>query len=166
MREQRGNCVWREGTPGRLKSKKMFGEGDDILRPLPQWRHAELELAKTMEQVLTKTPRRNSGIEILIGCGHNADIYFDFAMAAQPVERMPIEHAQQLYLGLNLQFSDFIEKKRAFVGEFEQTGFGGISAGESTFFVSEKFALYQIFRQGCAINIDGWPSTAERRLMD
>jgi hypothetical protein len=38
---------------------------------------------------------------------------------------------------LQLQFADFIEEKRTFVGQFEQTGLGGIGARKRAFFIAE-----------------------------
>src|SRR5258708_1146832 len=99
----------------------MFGQSDDILRPLPQRRHAKLKLAETMKEILAKAALGHRGVEILIGGGDNAHIDFDLAVAAEAVEGISIQYAQELHLSLELQFADFIEEERALVGEFEQT---------------------------------------------
>src|SRR5271165_3239010 len=119
----------------------MFGQGDDIFRPLAQRGHAQLKLAQAMKQVLTEAPGLHGGFEILVGGGDDTHVYFDLAMPAQTVERLAIENAQQLDLRLRLQFSDFVEEERSLVGQFKKPGLGSVGAAEGTLFVSEKFAL-------------------------
>src|SRR5260370_42653341 len=104
----------------------MFGQSDDILRPLAQRRHAKLKLAETMEEILAEAALGHGGVEILIRGSDNAHIDFDLAVAAKAVEGISIKHAQELHLGLELQFADFIEEERTLVGEFEQTCARGI----------------------------------------
>src|SRR5690348_18046466 len=130
----------------------MFGKGDNILRPLAQRRHAKLKLTETMEQVLAEAAVFDRGFEILVRGSHDAHVNFDLAMAAEPVKRLAVEHTQQLYLRLQLQFADFIEEKRALVGEFEQSRLRGVGATEGTFLISEEFALHQILGKGCAVD--------------
>jgi len=97
----------------------------------------KLKLAETMKKVLAKTPRRDSGVEILIGGGDDADIYGDLTVASQTVEGRSVQHAQKLNLSLKLQFADFIEEERALVGELKQAGLGRIRASKCALFIAE-----------------------------
>src|SRR5580704_10722106 len=146
MREQRGDGIGCKRATGILDAEEVLGQGDDILGTLPQRRHAKLKLAETVKKILAKTAGAYGSVEILIGGGDDTDIDCDLAMASEAVEGRTIQHAQQLDLGLKLQFPDFVEEKRAFVGQFEQAGLGGIGAGEGAFFIAEQLALDQILR--------------------
>src|SRR5271168_4502897 len=108
----------------------MFGQRDDVFGPLPQRGHAELKLAETMKKILAKAAGGDGSVEILVGGGNYTDVDRDFTVASQAVEGRTIQHAQQFDLRLNLEFTDFVEEKCAFVGKFKQTGLGCIGAGE------------------------------------
>ena len=166
MREQRGNGLRRKILAGRLQPQKVFGKGNDVLRTLSQRGNAQLELTEAVKKILAEAAISHRGFEILVGGGDNAYINFDFAMAAETVEGLAIEHAQQFHLSLQLQFADFVEKKRALVGHFEQPGLGGVGAAESAFFVSEKLALDEIFGKRRAVDVDPRTAAALRRLVN
>ena len=90
-----------------------------------------------MKQILAKTPFFHRQIKILVGGRNHAHIHGDLVMPAQPEIWRTVEHPQQLHLDLRLQFANFIEKDRAFVGELKQSRLGGIRAAESPLFVAE-----------------------------
>src|ERR1700747_991806 len=136
----------------------MLGESDDILRPLAQRRNPQLKLAEAVKQILAEAALAYCGLEVLVGCGDNPDVNLDFAMPTQAVERLSIQHAQQLPLCLQLHFPDLIEEKCAFIGEFEQPRLGCIGAAKRALFVTEQFTLHQVFRKGGAIDVN--PRTA------
>ena len=144
----------------------MFGERNDIFGTLAQRRNAKLKLSETMKEILAEAAFAHRGFEILVGGGNDADIHLDLAMPAETVEGLAIEHAQQLDLRLQLQFADFVEEERALVGQFEESGLGSVSAAERAFFVSEQFALHQIFGKRGAVDVDPRTAAAMRRLMN
>ncbi len=144
----------------------MFSQGNDVFRTLAQRRNAELELAEAMKKILAKAAFFDRSFEILIGGGDDADIDFDFAVAAETVERLAIQHAQKLDLSLQLQFADFVEKKSTFVGQFEEARFRNIGAAEGAFFVSEEFALHQILGKRGAVDVDPGTAAAMGRLVN
>ena len=87
-------------------------------------------------------------------------------MPAQAIKRLSIKHAQQLHLSLQLQFPDFVEEKRASIGQLEQARLGCVGAAERALFVAEQFALHQVFRKGGAVDVDPRTAAAMGRLMD
>src|ERR1700722_12155767 len=115
----------------------MLGEGDNVFRALAQGRNAKLKLAKAVKEIAAETASLDCGFEILIGGGDDAHVDFNFAMAAEAVEGLPVENAQKFDLHLQLQLADFVEEERAFVGEFEKAGFGGIGSAEGAFLVAK-----------------------------
>ena len=70
----------------------MLGQRDDIFWPLPQRWHAKLKLTQSMEQILAKPSGRDRAIEVVVGRSDDANVHFDFAVAAQPVKRIPVQH--------------------------------------------------------------------------
>ena len=107
----------------------------------------ELELAETMKKILAEAAFANRGFQVLIGRGDDTDVYLDFPVPPETIEGLPIQHAQQLYLSVQLQFADFVEEQRPSVGHFKQAWLGSVSPAERTLFITEQFALHQIFRE-------------------
>src|SRR5690349_8302963 len=113
-----------------------------------------------MEEVLPEATVAYGCLEILIGGGNDANVHLNLAVTAQAVERLPIQHAEQFHLRLQLQLANFVEEERALVGEFEQAGLRRISAAERAFLIAKQFAFDQIFRQSSAIDIHPGPPAA------
>ena len=95
---------------GRLDPQKMLRQRDNILRPLAQWRNPQLKLSQPVKQILTEAALPHCGFQVLVGGRDNAHVHLDLAIAAQPVERLTIQHPQQLSLRLQLQLAYFIKK--------------------------------------------------------
>src|ERR1035438_9712010 len=112
------------------------------------------KLPEAVEEILAEAAFLDRGFEILVGGGDNANIDVDLAVAAETVEGLAIEHAQQLHLSLQLQFPDFVEEKSALVGQFEKAGFGSIGATEGALFIPEEFAFHQVLGKRGAVNVD------------
>src|SRR5271154_6525081 len=166
MREERRNRIGSESAARILEAEEVLGQRDDVFRTLAQRRHAKLELAETMEKILAEAAGGDGGVEILVRRGDDPDVDCDLAVASQAVEGRSVEHAQQLDLSLKLEFSDFIEKERALVGEFEQAGLGRIRAGEGALFVTEQLALDQVLGQRSTVDVDPGPAAPIRSLVN
>src|SRR3954454_25300461 len=122
----------------------MLGKGHRVLRPLAQRRNSQLKLAEAMKEPLAEPSFSYSCLKVLVRGGNDADVNLDLAMSTEPAKRLPIQHAQQFHLPLQLQFADLVQKERSPVGEFKEPRFRRIGAAEGAFLVSEKFALYQV----------------------
>src|SRR6266576_4810023 len=136
----------------------MLGESNDIFWSLAQRWNPQLKLAEAVKEILAEAALAYCGLEVLVGCSDNTDVNLDLAMSTQTVERLSIQNAQQLHLCLQLQFPDLIEEKRASIGKLEQARLRCVGAAERAFFVSEQFALHQVFRKCGAIDVN--PRTA------
>src|SRR5215471_17343539 len=77
-------------------------------------------------------------------------------VAAEPFELQLLQDAQHFCLKLQRDVADFIQKKRAFVGEFKAPGFLGDSARKRSFFVAEQLTLQQPQGDCSAIQFDEW----------
>ncbi len=126
----------------------------------------KLKLAETMKQILAEAALLNRGLKVLVGRSHNTDIYLDFPVPAETIKGLSIQHAQQLYLSVQLQFADFVEEQRTPVRHFKQAWLGRIGSAKRALFIPEQLALHQIFRKSSAVDVDPWAAAAQRRLMD
>src|SRR5262249_5561119 len=74
--------------------------------------------------------------------------------AADTVDLVLLQHAQELRLESELHVADLVEQDRAAVRELELAGLADERAGERTALVSEELALEQLARQRCAVDGD------------
>ena len=65
-----------------------------------------------------------------------------------------------------MQVANFVEEKRALVGHFEQTWFGGVGAAEGPFLVSEELAFHEVLGKRGAVDVDPGTAAALRRLVN
>ena len=83
-----------------------------------------------------------------------ADVNLVRTVAAEPLEFLLLQDAQQFRLKFQRNVADLVKKERAFVGEFEPSRFLGDGAGERSFFVAEQLALEESKRDCGAIQFD------------
>src|SRR5208283_2945909 len=86
--------------------------------------------------------------------GDDAHIHFHALIAAHWTHFFFLQHAQQLGLQLKRQFADFVEKNRTRVGGLKESLLGFQSAGKSSLFIAEEFALDQRGHKRSAIDGD------------
>ena len=80
-----------------------------------------------------------------------ADVDADVLRAADALERLLLEEAQQLGLQRRHHLADLVEEHRAAVGRLEQAALLLPRVGEGAALVAEELALEQRLRE--------WPST-------
>ena len=77
-------------------------------------------------------------LERSIGGGDDAHVDLDVGGAADTLERLLFEEAQQLGLQQRDDLANLVEEHRAAVGGFNQSAFLAIGAGERAAFVTEQ----------------------------
>ncbi len=117
-------------------------------------------------QILAKRSLFERRAQIAIRRGDQPHIHFQRARSAEPFEFALLQHAQQFHLRRAGHVADFVEEQRALIREFEFSGLVRRRSGERAFFVSEKFALQQIFWNRGAIDFDKGPGRAPRSLVN
>src|SRR6266852_5374529 len=75
-------------------------------------------------------------------------------MTADALEWVALEHAQEFSLGAGVHLADLIQKDGTPVGGLELADFLFRGPGERAFFVAEKLALQESFRERRAIETD------------
>ena len=106
------------------------------------------------------------GGKVAIGGGDHACVDANGMDAAHALELVLLQHAQKLYLDVERQLTDFIEKDRSAIGELEASLLLLHGAGERPALMSKELALDQGGRQGAAIHFDHDRAFASTRSMN
>ena len=85
--------------------------------------------------------------EVAIRRRHQPDVDADRPGAAEPLELLLLQHAQQLRLQLQRNVADLVQEQRAAVRELEATDALRDRAGERALLVPEQLALEQARRE-------------------
>src|SRR5512146_204497 len=131
---------------------KKGGEQLDVLPALAQRRQRQIEDIEAIEQIFAKAALPDRQGEVDIGCNDDARIDLNGPRAADPVDRVLLQKAQQMALKLERQIADIVKEDRAAVGGFEPADAALRCAGEGALLVTEKLARDEGRRQGSAID--------------
>ena len=126
----------------------------DVAATLPQRRDADGEGVHAVEQVAAEDALADLLVEVGVGGGDDADIDLDLLAAADALDDLVLQEAQQLDLQGMRQVADLVEEQRAFVGALDLADGLLHRAGEGAAFVAEQFAFQQVFRDGAAVDGD------------
>ena len=110
------------------------------------FQHAEAEVEVAAESALGHV-----AFQVAVGGGDHPHVDLDRFAAADALEGMPFQHAEELGLESGTHLADFIEHQRALVGGLELADLALRGAGEGAPLVAEQFAGQQIGRQRGAV---------------
>src|SRR5215472_10802342 len=99
------------------------------------------------------------------GCDQ-ANVDLVCAVAAEPLEFLLLENAEQLRLKFQRYIADLVQKKGAFIGKFEASGFLRYCASKCSFFVAEQLTLKKPKRDCRAVQLHECLFAATAQLMD
>ena len=120
----------------------------------PQRGNRDRKDVQAVEQILAKPAALDQIDEILVGRRDQPEIDLDRPSRADRVDLPVLQGAQQLHLGLEGQFADFVEEQRAAVGFGELADVSFRGAGEGALLVAEQDGFDEVFRQRPAIDGD------------
>jgi hypothetical protein len=144
-----------EGSPGgasaRPSAGTAVGNQTHVLGPPAQGGQAHGEDVEPVEQILAEFAFLDHLRQVAVGGGDDAHIHLDGPVAAHSLEFLLLQYAQQLGLQFQWDFSNFVEKNRAAMSQFEAADTLSRSAGIGAFFVSEQFGLEQSGRNRRAV---------------
>src|SRR5580692_7642197 len=95
-----------------------------------------------------------------------ADVHMNGLVAAQPLELLFLQRAEQLRLQLQTNVTDFIQEHSAAIGKLQTAALLQQSAGECTFLMSEELAFDQPGRNGSTIEPDKRSVSSWTNAMD
>ena len=111
------SCSTRSGR--RSSSSRSTFPFRDILNPLPQRQNGQGKDVEAIEEILAEPPGQYLLPQVLVGGRDNSYVHMNGFGSAHPLEALLLQDTQNLCLGLEAHIPDFIQKKRALVGQFE-----------------------------------------------
>ena len=145
---------------------EMLGQRHDLARPIAQRRHANLDHVEAIIEVLAKALLAHRLFERLVGGGDDAGVDLRGRRAADPLESLVLQKAQQLGLQRGREVADLVEKDRAAVGRLEPARLVLDCAGERAANVSEQLAFQQMLAERGACDLDERALPARAELVD
>ena len=150
----------------RVPLHEVLDEGRDLLDPLPQRRHAELDDVEPVVEVLAEATLQDRPLQILVGGGDDPHVHAHHALAAHAREVAVLQHVQELGLQRRMQVADLVEEDRALVGRLELADLLLVGAGERAPLVTEQLALQQIVGHGRAVHLDEGARASHGEIVD
>ena len=96
---------------------------------------------------------------------HQPHVHLDRLRAAEALELLLLQHAQQLGLQLRGDVADLVEEQRPLVRQLEAADLLADGAGEGALLVAEQLALQQPRGDGRAVELDEGAALARAQLV-
>src|SRR5271157_5451099 len=120
---------------------EVLRQRPDLARSVAQRRDADLDHIEAIVKVLAEALLPDRLFEALVGGRDDARIDLQSLRAADSLEGLVLQKAQQLGLKFGREVADLVEKNRAALRSLEPAGFVLDRASERAADVAEKFAL-------------------------
>ena len=138
----------RTALESRIKLRQeMFDKPGNIFAPVAQPREMHADHVDAVEKVGAESPGFDFIFQTAIRRANHARFDFLFFLIADRGELSVLQHLQKLGLQRRIQFADFIQEKRAAIGQLDSPGLGVVSSGKRALLISEKFALQAACRE-------------------
>ena len=111
-----------------------------------QRRNVDGDHIQAIVQILAERAFFERGAQIAIRGGDQTHVDFERFGAAEALEFAFLQDAQQLHLNRGRNVADFVEEKRAFVGEFKFSGLARNRRRKMRLFRSRKVRFREGFR--------------------
>ena len=122
--------------------------------------HVDREDVQAIQQIGAERPAADRLCEVAIGGCDHAHVDVLRPAAADRLELLLLEHAQQLHLRIERQLTDLVEEDCAAVGDLEPADALVDGAGEGALDVAEQLALDQPRSDRAAVDLDQRPVAA------
>ena len=138
----------------REPAHEELGQRRDVVLAVAQRRHLDRDDVEPVEQVLAELALLHHLAQVAVGRGDDAHVHAQRAGAAEPLELVLLEHAQDLRLRARAHVADFVEEQRAAVGLLEAADALLVGAGEGALLVTEQLRLEQVLLERRAVDLD------------
>ena len=133
-------------------AQEVLHQQRDIFLTVAQWGEAQAEDVEAVEQVQAEPSGCHFRLQVAVGRGDDPQVHLAPLQRPYGAEFALLQQAQQLDLHIQRQVADFVEKRRAVVGQFHQPAFVLHGAAERALHVPEELALHQRAHQRAAID--------------
>ena len=163
--------VGRQAVDAASSARRRSGAGRtsparDVVLALAQRRHVDRDDVEAVVEVLAELPVGDHLRQVAVGRRDDADVGAQRAGAAEALELVLLQDAQDLRLRVGAHVADFVEEQRAAVGLLEAADALLVGAGERALLVSEQLGLEQVLLQRRAVDLDEVARRAQRVVVD
>ena len=144
----------------------MAGQQRDVVPPLLKRRHPQRHHAQPVEQIFAKAPRPDLVAEVARGRCDDANVHGDPGFAADALEDLFLQDADDLALGFRRHVGDLVEQQGAVVRRLEGPDLARPGAAVHRPFDPEQLDLHALRRHRRAVQDDEGPGSASRVGMD
>ena len=113
----------------------------DIFGAIAQRGNLNGKYVEAVVEVATESALSDTVGEVGVGGGDDADVHALSARAAETLELLLLKDAEKLGLEFERKVADFVEEKRAAIGQFETANFLVNGPSEGAAFVAEKLGF-------------------------
>ena len=139
----------------------------DILAPVSERQHVQVDHVEPVEQILPERPRRDVRREVAVRRGEHANVDAGVrAVGADALQLAGFEESKQRRLHAQAHLADLVEEHGAVVGRLEDAGLVPIGAGEAAPDVPEQLGLEQRVGDARTVERDQACQPARASLMD
>ncbi len=129
--------------PSAVLFEEVAGQQQHIATTFAQRRHRQRVNAQAVIQVGTKASGAHLSRQVAVGGGDHPHVDAVFAIRTNPLQLPTLQHAQQLGLARQRQFTHFVEKQAAAIGQLELAAALARGPGEGAAYMAKQFALHQ-----------------------
>src|SRR5581483_8815382 len=126
----------------------------DVLAPLRERRDRDLHDPQPIVEVLAEFPLLHRLLEVVVRRGEEPHVDLDRVVAADALELLLLDRAQELRLRLERHVAHLVEEERPAVRRLELALASGDRARERALLVPEELALDELARQRRAVQLD------------
>ena len=121
-------------------------------RGAAQGRHGNRHHVEAVIEVLAEAPLFDQLRQVVVGRRQDADPCADLLVAAEALETLLLQDAEDFGLKRRGHVADFIEEEGPAVGLLELADALPLGPGEGALFVAEQLAFQQVLRDGGAVD--------------
>ena len=136
----------------RILLDEVIDEQRDVLAPLVQRRHRDLDHVQPVVEILAEAPGRHLVLQAPVRRADDAHVDALIVGVADAAEGLLLDQAQHLHLERERQLADLVEEERAAVGRLEQAGLVVQRAREGALHVAEQLGFEQHLRNRRAVH--------------
>ena len=146
--------------------QEVVAEERDVVGALAQGRDADDDRVDAVEEVLAEGAGGDAGLEVLVGRGDQAEVHRGRPAAADALDFVGLEDAQELGLDGRRQRPDLVQEHRSLVRQLEAAGPRSHGAGEGALLVAEELRLRERLGEGRGVDRDEEMVAAGAPLVD
>src|SRR5208282_4940908 len=138
----------------------------NVFAAFPQWWQQDGEDIQTIVEVAAKFASIRHLCQIPIGCSHQSHVHLVSPGAAQALEFLFLQYAEQFGLQCRWNITHLVEEERTLVSQLETANFLRDGSGERALLVAEELTFQQIQWNGSTIQSHKRPPGSRADVVD